>query len=596
VNGPSQALRGTILTGAAAAAEAAPRHVEALGRRSALRRVAWVLLLATLLLLPFEYWLPKLPVGRLTITSLEAVWMAAVLAWMATLAIERRPPRVGRVVLAALGVMLVAGIASALLAPGLNQESLIFVGRSAAGWLLFLAASDLVTDTADIRMVLIAIVVGASISALIGLAFIVSPDLSRALSVHQFVAAGAPRLSGTFDYPNTAAMSFEASALLSLALIALERRRALMWLWVALGAVLVLAMLLTLSRGAAVGAAIGLIVVAVLAWLSRRRRLGTALVVGAGLVVICSLLVEVAVAPIERLFTDAESGLYGATYKVPAQATLNNGSATVSVAITNTGSLPWNSAGDNEYQLGYHWLNPDTDEIVADGTQLIPLGTVAPGQSVTVTPTITAADALRGYRIAWDVVRGSGAWFSRRGVPVATTAVDVGTPSDPSTTGTELLLSGIPLVPPREDLWHAAVQMVSERPLLGVGPGTYPLRYGAYLGLPKWDERAYSHDIYLELGATTGIVGLAAFLVVVAGAVAPLTRSLVARARPFTAQTALEPRQWLAFAAILAAAVAFLGHGLFDYFFAFNPTNGLWWATLGLCVAVGRLTMNARAT
>jgi O-antigen ligase len=180
-------------------------------------------------------------------------------------------------------------------------------------------------------------------------------------------------------------------------------------------------------------------------------------------------------------------------------------------------------------------------------------------------------------------------------VPVATTAVDVGTPTDPSSEGSEVLLSGIPLVPPREDLWHAAVQMLSERPLLGVGPGTYPLRYGAYLGLPKWDERAYSHNIYLELGATTGIVGLAAFLVVVGASFAPLTRALIARAGAVTPLAGLSRRSWLAFAAILAAAVAFLGHGLFDYFFAFNPTNGLWWATLGLCVAAGRWTMSARA-
>jgi hypothetical protein len=37
--------------------------------------------------------------------------------------------------------------------------------------------------------------------------------------------------------------------------------------------------------------------------------------------------------------------------------------------------------------------------------------------------------------------------------------------------------------------------------------------------------------------------------------------------------------------AILAAVIAFLGHGLFDYFFGFNPINGLWWATVGLALA-----------
>ena len=132
--------------------------------------------------------------------------------------------------------------------------------------------------------------------------------------------------------------------------------------------------------------------------------------------------------------------------------------------------------------------------------------------------------------------------------------------------------------------------MISERPIYGVGPGTYPLRYGAYLGLARWDQRAYSHNIYLELGATTGLVGLAAFLVVVAAAFVPVARRLAGRADPDPDRDALPPRTWLALAAVLAACIAFLGHGLFDYFFAFNPTNGLWWATLGLLLAAGRWT------
>src|SRR4051794_18082912 len=262
------------MTRSAALAEGVTPATASRDRGSAVQRVAWLLLLATLVLLPFEYWLPQFPIGRLTVTSLEAVWTAAILAWLLTLVAQRRRPKVGRVVIAALAVMLVTGIVSAVLANGENTQALIFVGRSATGWLLFLAVGDLVGDAKALRSVLIAIVAGASISAVIGLAFMVAPDLARTLSVHQFVAAGAARLSGTFDYPNTAAMAFEASALLAVALVALEKRRALTWLWVAVTTLLVLAMLLTLSRGASVGLAIGLVAVGTLALFSRRRRLG----------------------------------------------------------------------------------------------------------------------------------------------------------------------------------------------------------------------------------------------------------------------------------------------------------------------------------
>ena len=68
-------------------------------RTTALQRVSWMLLLATLLLLPYEYWLPQLPVGRFTVTTLEAVWALAVLTWLASLAFERRRPHVPNLIM-----------------------------------------------------------------------------------------------------------------------------------------------------------------------------------------------------------------------------------------------------------------------------------------------------------------------------------------------------------------------------------------------------------------------------------------------------------------------------------------------------------------
>jgi O-antigen ligase len=103
--------------------------------------------------------------------------------------------------------------------------------------------------------------------------------------------------------------------------------------------------------------------------------------------------------------------------------------------------------------------------------------------------------------------------------------------------------------------------------------------------MATWDERAFAHNVYLELAATTGIIGLLAFLFVVGLAIAPLTRAL-ARRKPATPDPYCpSPRTWLVLGAILAAVIAFLGHGLFDYFFAFNPINGLWWATVGMALA-----------
>ncbi len=547
-------------------------------------RAAWWLALGTLVLLPYESWLPVLPVGRFTITALEAVWMAAVATWLVSLAVARRRPHFSRGLVLGFVLLLAVGLASALLADGFNSDALVFVGRSAAGWLLCLAVIDQVRDGASLHAALAAIVFGAAVSALVGLVLIAIPSAADALGVKQFFAAGAPRLDGTFDYPNTAAMAFEASALLGLGLIALEQRRRMRWLEIGAVAVIVAAMLLTLSRGAVVGAAIGLAVVVLLAAWSRRPRVARVTALAAVAFVAVALVVEISVAPIQRLFTDAESGLFGAQYLAPAAAHIDRGNATVTVAVTNTGSLGWNSGDGHLYQLGYHWLTPGTADSIADGQEMVELGPVAPGQTATVSITVAAPASVTDSEVGWDVVRDGWAWFSTRGVPVVTTALGTDVTDTSTASVSTVVLFGDQVGPTRGDLWTAAAQMISDRPLLGVGPGTYRLRYNSYASLPTATE-THANNTYLEIGATTGLLGLLAFLGVVGVAIAPLVVVLSRRPSQTDDETPLPTRAWVALAAILGAAAAFLGHGLLDYFLSFNPTGGLWWATLGLAAA-----------
>lgn len=552
------------------------------------RRLAWWLLLATLALLPFESWLPQIPLGRLTVTALEAVWGLAIALWLASLALERRRPRVPRGVLAALAVLLVINVVSAALANGDNTDAFVFVGRSAAGWLLFVAVADSVRDFSRLRSALVTIVAAMALSAALGLVLIVLAGMSPTLDVKMFHAAGAVRLTGTFDYPNIAAMAYEASALLGLGLIALDWRgsRRLVWIEIVFVALITVAMMLTLSRGAAVGGAVGLLSVAVLAFFAQRRRLAGVLTASAVFVVVATLLVQVAVAPIQRLFTDAEQGLYGATYEAPAAATTTGGTANITVRVTNTGSLTWNVPGSDRFELGYHLLNPGTTSVLADGTTRSPLGSVAPGQTATTTATITAPDPSLTYDIAWDVVRNGYAWFSDRGVEAATTRVGAQVAAAPPAPGGAgvVLLDTSEIGPTRTELWTAAAKMILDRPILGVGPGTYRLRYAAYIGLGAGAVETHSNNLYLQLAAETGVLGLLAFLLVVVLAVAPLVRRLLERPSR-TLSAPASTRTWIVGAALVAAVAAFLGHGTVDYFFAFNPTNGLWWATLGLVLA-----------
>ena len=60
--------------------------------------------------------------------------------------------------------------------------------------------------------------------------------------------------------------------------------------------------------------------------------------------------------------------------------------------------------------------------------------------------------------------------------------------------------------------WEAALGMLQDRPLLGVGIGNYVPVYPAH-ALPGWrDPLGHAHNYYLHVAAETGLVGLAAYL------------------------------------------------------------------------------------
>ncbi|MDQ7029783.1 MAG: O-antigen ligase family protein [Ardenticatenia bacterium] len=60
--------------------------------------------------------------------------------------------------------------------------------------------------------------------------------------------------------------------------------------------------------------------------------------------------------------------------------------------------------------------------------------------------------------------------------------------------------------------WYAAVGMFADHPWLGVGVGNYAAVYPAYK-LPPWDDPlGHAHNIFLNVAAETGLVGLLAYV------------------------------------------------------------------------------------
>ncbi|MGF1522358.1 MAG: O-antigen ligase family protein [Leptolyngbyaceae cyanobacterium] len=66
---------------------------------------------------------------------------------------------------------------------------------------------------------------------------------------------------------------------------------------------------------------------------------------------------------------------------------------------------------------------------------------------------------------------------------------------------------------PRVHVWHLALQLAKERPILGYGLGNYKLLYDGEV--PGYDFIAHAHNLWLMLGAEAGIPVMIAFTVFV---------------------------------------------------------------------------------
>jgi O-antigen ligase len=90
---------------------------------------------------------------------------------------------------------------------------------------------------------------------------------------------------------------------------------------------------------------------------------------------------------------------------------------------------------------------------------------------------------------------------------------------------------------------RVALEMFLDSPFVGVGAGNYPVLYQEYsqrLGVTAVASEFHPHNLYLQVAAETGSVGLLTFLPVVFGLLLALERMRHAT-RPGTSQT----REWL---------------------------------------------------
>lgn len=541
------------------------------------------------LVLPFEVIRPFLSFQPwFEFTNLELLLLATAVVWALRLpAIQPSNHPAIQFTRPAL-LFLTLALLSALLAPTHRIEALKFVTRFAWGVYAFFLVASVATTRTQTAGLIWALILGAGLSALMGLGeaagwHVLDPFLAL-FKVAPTRVGGMLRVSATFQYATIASMFFEMAVPLALAAAATSRTRHLRWLALAIALTCTVAVVLTLTRS---GMLVLIILFALMGELARIRRgfrpLGVPIALAAAV-----LLIGVGVMALRtptfrvRLTTENDVAWYGASYATPASLILRAGEAvTVTVTVRNTGRATWTADGEHPFALGYRWLTADGRRAFRLPQTVVPLPhDVAPGETVRLETAVQAPLPPGEYRLAWGMLQRGILWFRDRGVPEAETRVRVEPgPLAPTTP--------LPPAEPRQDrtalpptvrrlpLWRAALRMWMERPLLGVGPDNFRHLYGRYLGLSAWDERVHANNLYLELLADLGLPGAAAFAWLLLAALRHLARAL---------RTPSDGPAVLWTAGLGGALLAFLLHGLFDYFLGFVSLYLLFWIVLGLLV------------
>jgi hypothetical protein len=274
-----------------------------------------------------------------------------------------------------------------------------------------------------------------------------------------------------------------------------------------------------------------------------------------------------------RLVSESDADWYGAVYSAPvALAAQPLQSATLELDVRNEGRITWTSAGSHPFALGYRWLTENGEGILDLPPAEVSLpDDVEPGETIHLTTTVPVPALPPGsYRLDWGMLQRDVLQFYERGWADAETRVTVA----PGVTSVAM-----PAVHPRDDaeapwvvgrldLWGAAARLIAAHPLLGIGPDNFRHFYGVELGLEGWDERVQANNLYLEVLADLGMLGLAAFVWVVLAPLAGLWGA----------------KSFLSLAVGIAIG-AFLLHGFLDVFLAFTPTAMLFWILLGIAQA-----------
>ena len=507
-------------------------------------RVAPILFLVLVACLPFEF--QSFPV----FSSLQWLFVGVAVTFTPILIRNRSTLLRDRVVIAALFFAATQWLA-VLLADEFRGNAILGATRVTIGCFL-LCASISMPDRPAIMRVWCVTAVCAAIYALLDYYGL---GVSGWFRAEEFWVGAVQRLSGSFEYPNTAAAFFA----MSLPIVwyttqSLPKR-------IGLSLLLSIVLLLTYSRGSV----LAVLIASLTLLLPRTPR---KVLVWAGLAGAVPAVVLILRSSLpEGLQNRPPFKAFAATYE-PEFNSLRRSPGDrdeLNIRITNAGTVAW-LPDDPPFLLSYRWVDPIEKKLVVTEktftTIPVPLGVQ---ESVMVRAPFFTPDKPGLYLLTWDTSQNGRNWFAGQGVWPGLVQVEIQIDGEPFS-GQEdlsrwfdretsrLFVANVPLS--RRELWAAALHLIRENPIFGSGPDSFRLLYGRIFGLTRWNTKAHANNLYLELWTGSGIVGLTGFIVMM-GFV-----------------------RWRASAPHIALAT-FLMHGLVDSFLMTTPIYFAFWILLG---------------
>ncbi len=135
-------------------------------------------------------------------------------------------------------------------------------------------------------------------------------------------------------------------------------------------------------------------------------------------------------------------------------------------------------------------------------------------------------------------------------------------------------------------LWHAAINMIRDHPITGLGLDQFLYYYNPQYVLPgAWEERytSHAHNLILDLWTRLGIIGVVTGIALLA---------FLIRTGASALRTAWGTDRWL-LVGILSSTAAMLVHGMVDNAFFAVDLAYMFWASYGLAVAIAARSHNA---